>query len=125
MVFKDFNYKEVLERILICPSDNRLKSSKSFWIKETTLFKRLYKKYPNPKFWSSFRLYDTNCENGKIPSLAYFLDGKNHYWSTILRKKWKKFNWVPPKFKSYNFKNDLSEDINYEVKKKNLRDFFN
>ena len=89
MVFKDFNYKEVLERILICPSDNRLKSSKSFWIKETTLFKRLYKKYPNAKFWNSLRLYDTNCENGKIPSLAYFLDEKNHYWSTLLEKNGK------------------------------------
>ena len=122
---KKFIYKDVIERILICPLDNRVKSARAFWIKETTLFKKLYKKHPNENFWNTLNLYDTNCGNGKVSSLAYFFDSKNYYWSSILKKKWKDFNWIPPKIKSYEFKKDIEVSIEYKTNKRGLRGFFN
>ncbi len=125
MSFEGLNYKDVIYKIINCPSDGRTKSARDFWKKETILFKKLFKKYSNPNFWSNLSLFDTSAKNGKIPSLALFFDKKNNYWAKVLEKKWRGFHWVPPKTKSYNFKQDIFEPTNYKIKKKNIRDFFN
>lgn len=118
-----FNYKDVIHKILVCPKDGRTKSAIDFWKKETVLFKKLFKKFPEENFWSTLHLYDTPCKDGKLPSLALFLDKKNTLWSRILYKKWKTFHWSPPKYKSYKFKKDLLEPTNYKINKKTLRNF--
>ena len=123
MSSKNFNYKDVLSRILICPTDNRTTSATNFWKKETMFFKKLFKKYSNETFWSHLSLIDCPCKNGRIPSLALFFDKKNKMWAKILEKKWKLFNWVPPKIKSYKFKKDCDLKIKYSKKKKSIRDF--
>lgn len=125
MANQKFNYKDVLEKILICPTDNRLKSAKSFWSKETLFFNKLFKKFPSEKFWSSIHLNDTPATKGRIPSLALFFDKDNNFWIKTLQKKWKDFNWIPPKIKSYEFKKDVEDPPNYQTKKRSLRNFFN
>lgn len=119
----NFNYKDVISKILICPEDNRAKSAINFWKKETVLFKKLFRKFPSEKFWSSLHLHDAPCKNGRVPSLALFLDKKNRLWSKILYKKWKIFHWSPPKYQSYKFKKDIFESTNYSINKKTLRSF--
>ena len=49
-------FKLLIEKVLELPQDNRTKSAKNFWAKETALFKRLYKKYPDNRFWKTFSL---------------------------------------------------------------------
>ena len=122
---KKFNYKDTLERILICPTDNRLKSAKSFWSKETLFYKKLFKKFPSEKFWDNINFKDTQVKDGKLPSLVVFFDKDSSFWIKILEKKWKDFNWNPPKMKSYKFKKDVKEPSNYKIKKRGLRNFFN
>lgn len=122
---KKYNYKDTLERILICPTDYRLRSAKNFWSKETLFYKKLFKKFPSEKFWTHLHLRDTEAKDGKIPSLIIFFDKKSSVWINILEKKWKDFNWVPPKIKSYNFKKDVDDPPEYKIKKSGLRNFFN
>ena len=124
MFSKNFNYKDTLERVLICPTDNRLKSAKNFWGKETLFFKKLFKKFPSEKFWSSVHLNNTPAKKGRIPSLVVFFDKDNKFWIKILEKKWKDFNWTPPKIKSYEFKKDIEDQNPYKIKKTSLRNFF-
>lgn len=119
----NFDYKDVLSKILICPTDNRTKSAITFWKKETGFFKKLYKKYPDDGFWRNISLIDTPCTKGKIPSLVLFFDKKNLLWSKILHKKWKTFHWSPPQHKSYKFHKDTDKPIKHKPKKRNLRDF--
>lgn len=118
-----FNYKDVLSRILICPEDGRTKSAQNFWRKETVLYKKLYKKYPNENFWKTLSLFDTNCTNGRIKTLAFFLDKKCNYWPYILLLKWKRFNYKPPKHVSYIGKRDMPLSTPYQTKYKSLRKF--
>tara|TARA_B110000495_G_C22975382_1_gene572816 strand:- start:794 stop:1171 length:378 start_codon:yes stop_codon:yes gene_type:complete len=125
MFSKKFNYKDVIEKIVDTPSDNRLKSAKSFWSKETLFFKRLFKKFPSEKFWSSIHLNNTPAKKGRMPSLVFFFDKDNNFWIKILEKKWKDFNWTPPKIKSYEFKKDLEDQPDYNTTKNSLRNFFN
>jgi len=124
MILKNFNYKDILEKILVTPEDNRLKSAKTFWKKETAFFKKIYQIFPNEKFWNTLSLQDTPATNGKIPSLVMFFDKKNDFWIKILEKKWKHFNWSPQKIKNYPFKRDVTEKANYKIKKRGLRGFF-
>lgn len=121
---KKFNYKDTLERILICPADNRLKSAKNFWSKETLFYKKLFKKFPSEKFWTHIHFKDTQAKDGRIPSLVVFFDKDSSFWIKILEKKWKDFNWSPRKIKSYNFKKDIEQSNDYKIKKTGLRNFF-
>lgn len=121
---KNFNYKDILSRILICPTDNRTISATNFWKKETMFFKKLFKKYSDVGFWNNISLIDCPCKNGRLPSLALFFDKKNKTWARILDKKWKAFHWSPPKFKSYKFKKDCEKPLTFTKRKKGLRDFF-
>lgn len=119
------NYKDVISRILTVPRDGRTKNAKNFWTKETVFFKKLYKQFPNDQFWEGLSLQDTTAKSGRIPSLSYFFDKKSNYWIKILKRKWKLFNWTPPKIKSYNFQNNCQEKIDHKKSRKTLRDFFN
>lgn len=121
---KNFDYKKFIERILNCP-DSRLKEAKTFWSKETGFFKKLYKKYPSENFWKGISFLDCNCKHGRLSSLSVFFDKKNFYWTSVLNKKWKNFNWAPEKIKSYKFKKDIDDPPNYDTKKQSLRNFFN
>jgi hypothetical protein len=120
----NFNYKDVLSRILDCPTDNRTKSARNFWRKETVLFKKLYLKYQNESFWSNLNLHDCKCKNGRISSLAFFLDKKNKYWSGVLYRKWKLFHWSPKPFSLYKPKKDIESKTLYPINKKTMRKFF-
>lgn len=102
-----------------------MRSAKSFWGKETTLFKRLFKKYPNEKFWTSLSLGGSISKTGRIDSLAFFFDKKNKYWANFLKKQWARYNWKPYPFKAFRFKPDNSSPASYEIKSKNnIRNFF-
>ena len=120
----NFNYKDVLSRVLTCPKDGRAKSAISFWKKETILFRKLFNKFPDENFWSTLSLQDAPCKNGRVPSLAMFLDKKNRLWFKILYKKWKIFHYAPPKYKPYKFNKDITEPTKYPIDKKTIRTFF-
>lgn len=121
----NFNYKDVISRILICPKDGRSLSAKTFWKKETVLFKKIYGLYPSESFWQTLSLENAQCKNGRIPSLALFFDKKNYYWKYFLKKQWKRFHWQPKPHKPLKFKRDITEASNYTVKsKKTFRNFF-
>lgn len=119
-----FNYKDVLSRILDCPKDNRTRSAQSFWKKETVLYKKLYNQYKNENFWANLNLHDCSCSNGRIKSLAFFLDKKKPYWSQVLKRKWKIFNYKPEPFQNKPFNKDIKIHSEYPTNKKSLRNFF-
>jgi hypothetical protein len=119
---KDF--KLLVEKILDVPQDNRTKAAKNFWAKETSLFKKLYKKYSDDRFWKVFSLCPEYQPSFKIASFAFFLDRKNSYWIKFLNQKWKTFHWRPPVFKQKKFNKNINKHTPYDIKRKTLRNFF-
>lgn len=119
---KDF--KLLVEKILEVPQDNRTKVAKNFWAKETSLFKKLYKKYSNNRFWKAFSLSPEYQPSFKIASFAFFLDKENSYWVKFLNQKWRTFNWKPPVFKQKKFNKNIKEHKPYNATRKTLRKFF-
>lgn len=117
--------KLLIEKLLELPQDNRTKAAKNFWAKETALFKRLYKKYPDIRFWKTFSLCPEYQPTFKIASFAFFLDQKNSYWVKFLNQKWRTFHWKPPVFKQKKFSKNIDQHTPYNVQRKTLRKFFN
>ena len=121
---KKFSYTAVIERLLICPKDNRKKEAKSFWPRESATFKKLYKKYNNPDFWMRVTFKDSISKEERLPSFLLFFDKDNNYWKDYLFKKWKEFNWKPVKFENKVFDKNCSDKIDYKKTKRHIRDFF-
>lgn len=118
-------YTDIISRITETPKDNRTISAKQFWKKEVSLFKKIYKSFPDVNFWLTISLHDTPAKKGRIPSLALFLDTDNKIWFFILKRKWKLFNWSPTPIPSYNFTKNNPLPSNYKTKsKKTFRNFF-
>jgi len=118
-------YVDIISRIIETPKDNRTISAKQFWKKEVSLLKKLYKTFPDVDFWLTLSLYDTPAKNGRILSLAFFLDNDNKTWFFILKRKWKLFHWSPTPIPNYKFTKNNPEPSNYPISKKNtFRNFF-
>lgn len=118
-------YKDIISRIVETPKDNRTISAKQFWKKETVLLKQLLNQFPDENFWLTLSLSDSRNKNGRVTSLAFFLDTKDLYWVKFLKKQWRRFNWVPDPIKSYKPQKNNPEQSSYTLKrKKTLRNLF-
>jgi hypothetical protein len=116
---------DIISRIIETPKDNRTISAKQFWKKEVSLFKKLYKTFPDVNFWLTLSLHDTPAKNGRILSLAFFLDNNNKTWFFILQRKWKLFHWSPTPIPNCKFIKNNPDSSNYPLsKKKTFRNFF-
>lgn len=119
------HYKKVITNLLVCPKNNKLKSARTFWGRESTLFLKLFKRFPDVSFWAKVSFKGSLIIDGRLPSFRLFFDTDNNYWINLLSSKWKAFHWNPTKFKTYQFKEDVEGKIEYKVKKRGIRSFFN
>jgi hypothetical protein len=117
----DFNL--ITERLLVYPKDNTTKEAKSFWIRENKFFQKLFKKFPDYKFWKKVSFKGSLITNGKLPSYVLFFDKDNDYWINLLNKKWKNFYWKPRKVKRFKSKKDVDDEIVHKPKKRSIRNF--
>jgi len=117
------SYKDVIIRLLKCPTDNRTKEARNFWGRESATLAKLYSKYKNDDFWNKVSFKDSILKSDALPSFLLFFDKDNTYWKDLLDKKWKDFNWKPKKIKNYKLKKNVSEEIIFQKRKRFLRDF--
>jgi len=120
---KKSDFQLIIERLLIYPPDNTSPEAKRFWAKENKFFGKLFKKYPDYKFWHKISFKGSLISNKKLPSLVLFFDKDNDYWIDLLNDKWKQYNWTPREVKPFKSKGDVKEKVKHTRKKRSVRDF--
>ena len=120
---KKCDFQLVIERLLIFPKNNKTKQASLFWSRENKFFNKLFKLFPDYKFWHKVCFKGSLITDGKLPSFRLFFDKDNDYWINLLNKKWKHFHWKPRKIKRFESKDDVEEEITHKRKKRFIRNF--
>jgi hypothetical protein len=100
---------EILQKHLDVPKE----AKREFWAKETSIFYRLIKIYPDEEFWRKVN-FDI-----KLKSFAYLLSCMRD----DLKKKYADFLYVPQKNEEIAIGEKVGEDYKKEIKIRTVRQF--